>query len=268
VGTAGNQNLTLPNGTMAGTITLTLTNNGAADVILDTFHFDAYAFRPNAARAYQLSVVSGDLTNGIIYTSADDEITHVGGANSNTAHDDIDHSLAGLADNVLGPGESASFLLAFSSGTGSGGGHHLFIDNVAVTGVRSYTAIQTWRVSHFGTPDNSGDGADDADPNSDDEENFLEFVTGQDPTANTTAETTLAYTNPALSFTYPRSVAALTDGVVFTVEWSDTLLEGSWSNAGVTESIDSDDGSLQSVIATVPVGSGGCRFVRLKAIQP
>ncbi|MDB4143494.1 PEP-CTERM sorting domain-containing protein [Akkermansiaceae bacterium] len=135
VGTADNQNLELPNATTGGTLTLTITNGGADAIELNAFHFDSYAFRPKAARAYVLSVASGDITNGVIYTSGDDEITHVGGANSNTAHDQIDHVLTGLGDNVLAPGESAAFLLAFSSGVGDGaGGHDLWVDNIAVSG--------------------------------------------------------------------------------------------------------------------------------------
>ncbi|TWU28635.1 BNR repeat-containing protein [Bythopirellula polymerisocia] len=131
-----NENLELPNATTGGTITFTITNNGTEDLELDGFHFNAYAFRPKAARAYELSVASGDISNGVIYTSADDEITHVAGAWDNYAHDDISHSLLGLADNTLEVGGSVDFLLAFSSGDGDGsGGHDLWIDNVAITAV-------------------------------------------------------------------------------------------------------------------------------------
>ncbi len=130
------ENLELSNATTGGTITFTITNNGNSDIELDGFHFDAYAFRPKAARTYELSVVSGDITNGVIYTSASDEITSVGGAWDNLAHDDISHSLSGLADNILEIGGTASFLLAFSGGAGDGsGGHDLWVDNIAITAV-------------------------------------------------------------------------------------------------------------------------------------
>lgn len=130
-----NENLELSNATSGGTITFSITNNGASDIDLSGFHFDAYAFRPNAARAYELSVESGAITNGVIYVSTDDEISHVGGAWDNNAHDDITHSLSGLADHTLEAGATVSFLLAFSSGAGDGsGGHDLWVDNVAVTG--------------------------------------------------------------------------------------------------------------------------------------
>ena len=130
-----NENLELSNATTGGTITFTVTNNGASDIDLDGFHFDAYAFRPKAARAYELSVASGDITNGVLYTSSDDEITSVSGGWDNNAHDDISHCLSELADHTLAAGETVSFLLAFSSGDGDGsGGHDLWVDNVAVTG--------------------------------------------------------------------------------------------------------------------------------------
>ena len=129
-----NENLELSNATTGGTITFTITNTGPADIELDSFHFDAYAFRPKAARTYELSVAAGDITGGVIYSSDEDEITHVGGAWDNLAHDDIDHSLTGLADNVLEVGGTVDFLLSFSGGAGDGsGGHDLWIDNVAIT---------------------------------------------------------------------------------------------------------------------------------------
>lgn len=137
VGTSNNQNLELPNATTGGTITFTVSNAGAVDWELNAFHFDAYAFRPKAPRAYELSVLAGGgITPGVIYTSADDEITSVGGANDNLVHDDIDHSLTGLADHTLAAGESVDFLLAFSGGAGDGsGGHDLWVDNVAISSV-------------------------------------------------------------------------------------------------------------------------------------
>lgn len=96
---------------------------------------DVVAFRPNAPRAYQLNVLSGDITNGTVFTSIDDEITHLGGnLVGHDQHDEIDLDLSALADNTLAAGESAVIQVAFSSGTGSGGGHHLFLDNVAVSG--------------------------------------------------------------------------------------------------------------------------------------
>jgi hypothetical protein len=129
-----NECLELGNATTGGTITFTITNNRASDIVLGSFNFDSYAFRPKAARTYELSVVEGGgITPGVIYTSADAEIPSVGGAWDNLAHADIDHSLTELADHTLAPGESVDFLLVFSGGAGDdSGGHDLWIDNVAV----------------------------------------------------------------------------------------------------------------------------------------
>ncbi|MDF7823487.1 BNR-4 repeat-containing protein [Pontiellaceae bacterium B12227] len=132
-----NENLELPNAATGGTLTFSITNAGTAAIELDAFHFDAYAFRSKAARTYELSVLAdGGITEGVIYISGAQEITTVDGEWDNFAHDDIDHSLAGLSDNILGAGESVQFRLTFSGGAGDGsGGHDLWVDNVGITGV-------------------------------------------------------------------------------------------------------------------------------------
>ena len=43
--------------------------------------------------------------------------------------------LGGLAGHTLEAGGTAVIQLAFSSGTGDGGGHHLFLDNVGISGI-------------------------------------------------------------------------------------------------------------------------------------
>ncbi len=132
---AGTANFTAVNGVTSAQITYTITNNGAVNLDLAAFHMDAVAFRPNAPRTYQLNVLSGDITNGTVFTSGNDAITSLGGSLSgHNQHDDIDLDLTGLADHTLAVGESAVIQIAFSSGTGSGGGHHLFLDNVAFSG--------------------------------------------------------------------------------------------------------------------------------------
>lgn len=142
VSNVGTANITVTNGRPSAEVTLVLTNNGVDDYDLNAFHLDALAFRPNAPRTYTLNVLSGDITNGVVFASgvpANDNstnaITHLGGGLAgHDQHDDLDISLAGLADNTLAVGESATIQIAFSAGTGSGGGHHLFVDNVAVSG--------------------------------------------------------------------------------------------------------------------------------------
>ncbi len=134
--------------------------------------------------------------------------------------------------------------------------------------VEVLTRQQDWRFTHFGTTQDSGTAADSFDANGDGEVNLLEFATGQNPHAATIAAPTLVKAGNTLEFTYTRSLAALADGILFTVEWSDSLAGSSWSDAGVTELPLGDNGTLQSVKASVAAGSGGRRFLHLKVSKP
>ena len=233
-----------------------------------------HSFRPKAPRIYELRVLAGSgISDGVVYTSAADAIPDVGGAADNGAPADIALSVEGLTDHTLEPGESVQFLLAFSGGAGDGsGGHDLFVDNVAISGaLTEFTALQSWRLDNFGIIENTGTAADDYDANFDGENNLLEFATGQDPHAATLIATPVMVDGSELEFRYTRSKAALTNGFTFTVVWSDTLQPGSWSSVGVTEIIDPENpgnSEVENRIATVPAGSAGKRFVRLRVNQP
>ena len=74
----GTANFTVTNGRPSAEVTLTVTNNGSLDVVLETFHMDALAFRPNAPRTYALNVLSGDITNGqcLHFRCADERQQH------------------------------------------------------------------------------------------------------------------------------------------------------------------------------------------------
>lgn len=164
--TAGPDNLALTNGKTEGELTFTITNGGSDDLELDSFHMDALAFRPNAARSYALNVLSGDMTIGNVFTSeapvsdnSNNAITQLSGGLltddsdplTHDQHDDIDIDLSGLADHTLASGESAVIQISFSNGTGSGGGHHLFLDNVAFSGSVAGTTVLLGDVNLDGT---------------------------------------------------------------------------------------------------------------------
>jgi hypothetical protein len=68
----------------------------------------------------------------------------------------------------------------------------------------------------------------------------------------------------ALEFTYQRSDAAVADGITFAVEWRDSLGSTLWSNLDVSETILSDNGTVQQVQDTLPTGPDGQRFVHLR----
>ncbi|MCU0795797.1 MAG: PA14 domain-containing protein [Akkermansiaceae bacterium] len=134
---------------------------------------------------------------------------------------------------------------------------------IVATGT-AMTGLEIWRMQHFG---NMADN-DSIDSNKDGETNLLEFATGQNPHTNTLATTGIGRDGANLVFTYNRSKAAILDGVTFTVEWSDTLQANSWSHSGVFEEI-LDDGSVsQTIQASLPRGTSGKRFVRLRVTGP
>jgi hypothetical protein len=59
--------------------------------------------------------------------------------------------------------------------------------------------------------------------------------------------------------------------MIFKVEWSDTLLEDSWTDHGVAYELDPArpmDSEVEHWIARVPIGVAGRRFARLKASSP
>lgn len=130
------------------------------------------------------------------------------------------------------------------------------------------TGSQEWRLAHFGTIDNAGAAADGMDANLDGESNLLEYATGQSPGAATRTETPITSNGSNLEFTYTRSRAAMADGVTFSVQWNDTLAANLWSSVGVTEQIVTDNGTVQTVKATIPAGTMGRRFVHLKVLGP
>ena len=107
-----------------------------------------------------------------------------------------------------------------------------------------------------------------SDANKDGEANLLEYATAQNPNGTTRATPTLVSNGATIEFTYIRSDAALADGVTFTVEWSDTLLND-WSKSGVSApTVLSDNGTAQTVKVAVPFGAGGRRFVHLRVARP
>ena len=215
--------------------------------------------------------------NGSTVGTQYDQLTTTGDATLNGALDLIAAPglAAGSTFRILNKGSAGSVAGTFAgkpeASTFSDDGYTWIISYVGGDGndvaLTLATPAQSWRFTYFGTIANTGTAADTFDANRDGELNFLEFASGQNPNAPTTTATPLVRNGAALEFTYTRSLAALADGVSFTVEWSDTLVAGSWSSSGVSEQILSNNGTVQQVRATVPEGSGK-RFVHLRVARP
>jgi hypothetical protein len=140
--------------------------------------------------------------------------------------------------------------------------------DIALTGT-GITNLEAWRLQYFGSIDNSGDGADDNDFDSDGLSNLLEFATGSDPKQNSPRPGELILNGETMEFLYTRAKGAISDGIVFTVEWSDDLTPpSSWSSTGVTEEMVSQDSTTEQWRATVPAGTNGSRYLRLKVLRP
>lgn len=144
------------------------------------------------------------------------------------------------------------FIISYTGGDGN---------DITLTAL---SRAQAWRHRHFGKTANTGTAADDADFDGDGIPNLIEKACNLDPTQGNALPVTTAFKGASLEYSYTRSVAAVSAGNIFTVEWNDTLGTTGWSSAGVTEEVQSDDGSTQIVKALVPAGSSGHRFMRLK----
>ncbi len=131
--------------------------------------------------------------------------------------------------------------------------------------------MEIWRIERFGAQSaNPVVAGDSADADADGESNFYEFSTNQDPLAGSLIAPAMARSEAGMEFTYTRSRAAVKDGMVFTVQWSDDLADAGWSVAGILDQAPapiSQNGSEETLKILVPAGSDR-RFVRLRITKP
>lgn len=133
---------------------------------------------------------------------------------------------------------------------------------------KTWNALNSWRFDHFGSGENTNLSADTFDYDSDGLPNLLEWACGLNPTTGSRLSHETALHDGVVEFSYTRSLEAVNAGALFQVEWSDSLLTPSWSTGGVTQTIISQLAGTQQVKASLPAGSTGRRFVRLKVVAP
>lgn len=130
-----------------------------------------------------------------------------------------------------------------------------------------WTYLEGWRNQYFSTIANSGTAADNATPQHDGIENLMKFALGMSPEAPGVSPANIVKNGGTLEFTYPRSIEASAE-CTFIVEWSDTLLPGSWSSAGVSEAVINTTSTVEQIQASFPAGSNDRRFARLRVTRP
>ena len=85
------------------------------------------------------------------------------------------------------------FRISGSTNAGISGG--IYVDDVRATG-SALSPLEAWRLAFFGSPDNSGAGANDNDANNNGLSNLLDFAYGFDPFGNSSASNDLEVNNP------------------------------------------------------------------------
>ncbi|MEY4488138.1 MAG: hypothetical protein RIQ79_646, partial [Verrucomicrobiota bacterium] len=119
------------------------------------------------------------------------------------------------------------------------------------------TAIQTWRAARFGSSDNTGNGANTADPDGDGRRNLLEYALGSDPqVANSTSAVTLGTSGSFLTLSFANIADA---SLSYVVEASTDLV--TWAPAQTYTGLTSA-GTI-TYTDNVALGATPRRFLRL-----
>ena len=135
----------------------------------------------------------------------------------------------------------------------------------AAQSTTTWSALQSWRNTHFGTTIASGNAADDADPDADGLPNLVEYALGGEPKIASpllVPVVDIASGELTLTFTRPTSLA----GILYAVEASPSLAAGSWTTEGVTMEVVEDHGATEVVVATLAL-AGTRQFLRLRVAQ-
>jgi hypothetical protein len=165
---------------------------------------------------------------------------------------------ASYRDNSVSPGTTYYYVVSALNSEGESANS----PEVAVT---TWTLAEDWRFDHFGTIDNTGEAAEDQDPDHDQIVNLLERAFGGDPNlAEWNLQPKIDTDEPMLSFIYRKDTTA-TD-LDFTVQES-TDLSSPWGPASGSETIISKDGDIQHIRFTRPAGTDERVFLRLEASE-
>jgi hypothetical protein len=126
------------------------------------------------------------------------------------------------------------------------------------------SAFTQWKIKYFGgNASTAGIGGATANPAGDGIPNLVKYAMGLNPLVSGTTGISATVGNGVMTFDYSRADAA-TDTTAHAY-WSNDL--SNWSNTGVTETMLSDNGTIQLWQATVPMSSQSL-FMRLQISNP
>lgn len=139
--------------------------------------------------------------------------------------------------------------------------------DIALNGTGLYKAVEEWRLTNFGSIDNTGSGSDTADPDGDGLTNLQEFAYGLNP--GTSSNNALVLTGGTLitrgtqiprvevqtfgvnyQAAYCRNMDAASAGYTYTVQFSGDL--NTWFNSTATPTVQATDGNVQAVTVPYP----------------
>ena len=123
------------------------------------------------------------------------------------------------------------------------------------------SALQSWRLTHFGTISNSGSAADTADPDGDGRSNLLEYAIGSDPNgtdSGSAAAVGETADGTRLTLTFTRIADS---SLTYTVQATNDL--GSWTDIWSSTGAANTTGSI-TVADTEDISANPKRFLRLK----
>lgn len=172
---------------------------------------------------------------------------------------------------VIAAGTTGVFAVnATGLGTGTGYSFKAYAINAAATGYTgpvatftTLTALNNWRLIFYGTTSNTGSAADASDPYGTGVPNLAVFAVlgpNQNPAqvaAGMLPQPQISGGNYVITFTQPAGVS----GVIYSAEWSITLLPGSW-----TPIFDSGSGGTHTF--SVLIGGNQNLFIRLRVSTP
>jgi hypothetical protein len=128
------------------------------------------------------------------------------------------------------------------------------------------TALATWRQTHFGTAQNSGNAADTADPDHDGINNILEYAFNTDPNISSANPISFAIVGNHLTVTFKRTHPAPAD-ISYTPQVANDLTSGVWNSgpAFTSPTVTNNGNGTETVVVTdnAVVGSTPARFLRI-----